>query len=262
MRPIAILSFLLLLASTALAEKSIWKKLTSEPPLPAELTTDVDVFPMANTITPRRPLSFAPFAVTKLRTGWRRDDADAGRFPISRSASIEVGTKETRQKYMFTLNESDKPSWEALCAWSGLRGSTTYRGKTSALDSTLASEVTLQCDFAKPGGKREWSLDFGALGRARGLGAEYHIEGLIAGPSGEFHVDPLFVVEGSRIVGDVALGYVFRSRGSGVAAVQKSPRGMKFTVHRSIEPDERSMFAAATAALLIHERLAEPDPFD
>jgi hypothetical protein len=241
----------------ATGRKSLFGLLTSDPTLPAELTTNVDVFPVANVRTPRHPLSFAPFRVAHLHTGWRREDSSETAMPLSRTGRVGQVSTTARQKYRFTLMEGDQPLWKSRCVWSGIRESATYTGKTTSLDITTSGELQLQCDFSKPAGERAWLLEWGMTAATQGLGMKFVSEGRLAGPSGEFRVTLLRLTDGSRVLGDIPAGYIFHSGAHAVAAASTLGSNVpgSFTISRSVSAEERSILAAAAAALLLNEQI-------
>jgi hypothetical protein len=214
---------------------------------------------MAKVRTSRRPVSFAPFRVAQLHTGWRKEDSSEAAMPVSRTGRVGQASTAARQKYRFTLMEGDQPLWESRCGWSGIKESVTYTGKTTSLDITTSGELQLQCDFSKPAGERAWSLEWGMTAAIQGLGMKSVSEGRLAGPSGEFRVTLLLLTDGSRVLGDIPAGYIFHSGAHAVAAASTLGSNVpgRFTISRSVSAEERSILAAAAAALLLNEQVAK-----
>jgi hypothetical protein len=239
------------------AGAQITKRLVTDPPLPAELTSDVDSFAFAKVSTMRNPLTFAPYKVTALKNGWTRTDTRRVSARVS-TGSIAGADVRARQKFSFTLNDGSAASWSCKCGWASAKEALTYEGKRTEAEVPLNTGATLECDFSDAAGAKQWTLQWDVEASASGAGMQFEGEGLLSGSEGAFSVVPLFLFEDSKVVGDIPAGYIFRSGGRPVAAVQARAAGSpsRFTVKRDVEAPKRSILAAATSALMLYERVS------
>ena len=263
LRGILLLSLLILSFSTAAEERqtSLWKKLTSEPPLPAELQTDADTFPVANVSTSRNPLSFAPFRVTKVKNGWVRG-SESGPTAAVENGEIRARLAEAKQKFSFTLAEGKTEQWLVQCGWFTVRETLEYEGRKTTSTADLGGEGSLQCSFAPPHEATNATLELETAVKTQGAGFTADVSASLRSATRYYSIAPLLAVEGSRAIGDVPAGWVFMSGKNAVAALQsRGPSApVRFTAARSLDAEQRSLLAAATAALVMFERMSAPDP--
>lgn len=241
--------------------KSVWKKLFSEPELPTELQQDVDVFKMARSSTPRNPLSFAPFRVTKLHTGVRRTRESASGTRVGESGRMLDTAADARQKFSFTLEEDKQPQWEVSCATRNSQDAIEWEGRTSSVVTTISAELALTCDLTRPESPRA-TLLFQASAHARGLlGADFSMDGRLRAGDRIFDVKFLYLLQDGALLGDVPAGYAFVEDGKAVAAIPFLTATMpnRFVAARFLSTTDRSLIAAASAALTINQRLIDAD---
>lgn len=215
-------------------------------PLPAELRQGVDTIPASAARSRRHPLEFPPYAVTRL-------SRKAPNAEELKSASLYrwANAIETADHYSFVLKEETKETWKADC----LSGQTTTTSDEQAAQSGImaaASERTIvQCVFSIQG-RDPWTLEFeGAMSSNFLLGEARNVTGgrLVDGER-TFIVRPSFRPDSFVFTGPGALGYVIGSRERPLAAVAIVPPG-KLIVAKTVDANERSLFAAAAAAMML-----------
>jgi hypothetical protein len=241
--------------------QGFFKKM-SDPPLPPELTEDVDVFPMAKVRTMRNPLTFKPYRVAKLKRGWTKSRSGVDAVAVGRRSVAGIGTMSSRESYSFTVQEGDAPQWFVGCKWDAAKESLVYSGRTTSLESPTSAAVHLQCEIGRPGDTPLWGLLMDASHDARrGLAGSTKGEGELVGPESRYSIGLLYVVEGSRILGDLPGGFLFFHGERPIAAMQMAGGDVpvRFTISRSVPEEERSVIAAAAAALVLQQEMPDFD---
>lgn len=228
---------------------NIFQRLNSDPKLPDELISDVDVIALPRTTTLWNPLTFRPFKVAKFKQGWKRSDgSEAG------SGQVSVASEESRQRFSFTLEENDTAQWEVRCISLNAKESVKYTGKTSELEVDTGGTGDLTCEISTA--QRVWNLEWGMGAETQGIGMAVRSSGKLTNGTSEFRIEPLYVVEDSKVIGDVPAGYSFRTPDGAVAAVHTMRAPGKFLVKKSVMGTDRALLAAASAALVLNERMA------
>jgi hypothetical protein len=223
----------------------------SDPKLPDELLTEIDAYALPRTITMRNPMTFAPFKVAKLKTGWKRSNSTE-----QGPGNVRVADEASKQRFSFTMQESDAAQWDVRCSTQTRKESVRYSGKKSSVDATMAGTTHLQCELVSTSGQSVWNLEWGATAEAQGLGMNVESSGRLTNGTSEFRVLPLFTVKDSRVLGDVPVGYTFRTPDGAVAAVHTVRPPGKFVLKRSVTGADRALLAAASSALLLNDRFA------
>jgi hypothetical protein len=248
-------------AGSETQERGFFKRM-SDPPLPPELTEDVDVFPMAKVRSTRNPLTFKPYRVAKLKRGWTKSRSGVDAVAVGRRSVAGFGMMSSRESYSFTMQERDEPQWFVGCKWDAAKESLVYSGRTTSLESPTSAAVHLQCEIGKPGDMPLWGLLMDASHNARrGLAGSTKGEGELVGPESRYSIGLLYVVEGSRILGDLPGGFLFFDGERPIAAMQMAGGDVpvRFTISRSVPEDDRSVLAAAAAALVLQQEMPDFD---
>lgn len=247
--PVLLLIALPLFAIDTTKKPNIFQRLNSDPKLPDELISDVDVIPLPRTTTLWNPLTFRPFKVAKLKQGWKRTDGtEAG------SGKVSVASEESRQRFSFTLEENNAAQWDVRCSSLNAKDSVRYTGRTSALEADTGGTGDLSCEISTT--QRVWTLEWGMGAETQGIGMAVRSAGKLTNGTSEFRIEPLYVVEGSKAIGDVHAGYSFRTPDGAVAAVHTMRAPGKFLVKKSVTGTDRALLAAASAALVLNERMS------
>jgi hypothetical protein len=227
------------------------RTLLSEPrmELPPELTSSAsESIEGASVRTWRRPFRFGPFEVRNLKKG---------NLPSSERGLtigyVSAGNARARQRYTFELMEEDRSAALVACSWlAGSRGLTHRRGD-STTDLRLREMSAVRCTIDTD---ELWTLQLETTLAPRLNAPDVESTGSLSNGSRTFDVIATHRIEGIRILAGEPTGYLFSLDGAPVAAMERTSRG-RLVLVPGLDPDDRTLLAAAGAALFFQEQLSE-----
>lgn len=247
MRKSLLLTLMCLMTACSSSMTSLLKELAKEVDLPAELQTDVDVYPVSRNKTFRYPLKFEPFRVTHLNPGTKRTKYYDPDLQILPTLDLKFDRTAMHRHYTFELLDDSQNAWVCDCVWNG------GTDESNAMRVQVAASTVLECKF-RGGEREEWRFEYRDVltytPRPRVTG-----EGRLSGPDSDLRVDYLYPAKNPLVGIDVPGGYLFSADGGPVAGLQFRVNGepSRLTVKSGIRSEERTAIAAATAALALGE---------
>ena len=186
----------------------------------------------------RKSFHFGPYRVTDVHRGWTRGKG----FSI-----WKYSASEAEQKYEFSVNESDRTTWEVQCTteadWSQLetRG---FLGGTLTVE--FSSNRQLACILKQEGGENFSKL---LMGQAD---FETSLQGMMTDGATQIDISATYKLGKSPLRLKEPTGYVFHIKGRPVGAVEVFSKGTVW-LHNSETPETRSALAAASTVLLLYQ---------
>jgi len=194
----------------------------------------------------RDSFDFAPYHVKDFSRGWTRGKG----FSVS-SGSTEFSSSEAKQKYEFSVNESDRPTWAAQCAttadWSQLETQGFLGGRFGV---EFSSNQQLVCTL-----KQEGSEKFSKLVMAQSASAnETALQGIMTDGATRIDISATHKLDTTSLRVRTPTGYIFHIKGRPVGAVEVINTGTVW-LNNSVTPETRSALAATSAVLLLYQDL-------
>ncbi len=192
----------------------------------------------------RDSFHFGLYHVTDIHRGWSRGKG----FSISYSTS-EYSSSEAKQKYEFSINDSDRTTWEVQCAtgadWSQLETQGFLGGR---LTIEFSSNQQLVCTL-----KQEGSEKLSKLVMAQSASAnETALQGIMTDGATRIDISATHKLDTTPLQVGTPTGYIFHIKGHPVGAVEVINKGTVW-LNNSVTPETRSVLAATSAVLLLYQ---------
>ena len=190
----------------------------------------------------RKSFQFGPYNVTNVHRGWTR----GGGFSLS-GGSASFSSSKAKQKYEFSVNESDRPTWEVQCAtgakWNeaGLKG---FLG--GGLSMEFSSSKQLVCTLKQEGGEKVAKLVMAQSAN------EMALQGIMTDGDTQIDISVTHKLAGTPLKLGEPTGYSFHIGGRPVGAVEVINKGTVW-LNNSVTPETRSALAATSAVLLLYQ---------
>ena len=192
----------------------------------------------------RDSFHFGVYHVTDIHRGWTRGEG----YSISYSAS-EYSSSEAKQKYEFSVDVSDRVTWEVQCAtgteWSRLETQGFFGG---GLTIEFSSNQQLVCTL-----KQEGSEKLSKLVMAQSASAnETALQGIMTDGAIRIDISATHRLDTTPLQVSTPTGYIFHIDGRPVGAVEVINKGTVW-LNNSVTPETRSALVAASAVLLLYQ---------
>jgi hypothetical protein len=185
-----------------------------------------------------KSFQFGPYQVTDVHRGWTRGEG----FSI-----WGYSESEAEQKYEFSVNESDRTSWEVQCAtvadWSQLETKGFLGGR---LTMEFSSNRQLACTLKQEGGEKPSKLVMSQSAN------ETALQGIMTDGTTRIDISATHKLATTPLPMREPTGYVFNIGGSPVGAVEVINKGTVW-LDNSVTPETRSALAATSAVLLLYQ---------
>jgi hypothetical protein len=187
-----------------------------------------------------KSFDFGPYQVTDVHRGWTKGKG----FSIwGYSAS------EAKQKYEFSVNESDRTTWEVQCAtgadWSQLE-SKGFLGGTFTIK--FSSNRQLVCTLKQEGGEKLSKLIMAQSASAN----ETALQGIMTDGATRIDISATHKLATTPLQVNDPTGYIFHIDGRPVGAVEVINKGTVW-LNNSVTPETRSALVATSAVLLLYQ---------
>ena len=181
-------------------------------------------------------MNFGPFNVTDMRRGWTRGKG---------WSILGFSSSKAKQKYEFSINESDSPVWVVQCAsgakWKKLKG---FLGE--GITTEFGTSKQLLCAMEQEGTNELAKL---VMKQSR---KELVMEGVMTVGGNKIDISVIYKVAGSPLKLSDPTGYVFHLGELPVGAVEVINAGTVW-LNNSETPETRSALAAASSVLLMYQ---------
>ena len=183
---------------------------------------------------------FGRYHVTDVHRGWTRGEG----FSIwGYSAS------EAKQKYEFSVNESDRTTWEVQCAtgadWSKLETQGFFGGGFAI---EFSSNRQLVCTLKQEGGEKLSKLLMAQSANKN----ETALQGIMTDGATRIDISATHKLDTTSLQVSTPTGYIFHIKGRPVGAVEVINKGTVW-LNNSVTPEIRSALAATSAVLLLYQ---------
>jgi hypothetical protein len=189
-----------------------------------------------------KSFQFGPYNVTDVHRGWTRGEG----FSMS-SGTTEFSASEAEQKYEFSVNESDRTTWEVQCAtgakWSQLEMQGFLGG---GFGIEFSSTRQLICTLKREGGKKPSKLVMAQSAD------EMALQGIMTDGDTQIDISTTHKLASTPLPMNEPTGYIFHIEGRPVGAVEVINKGTVW-LHNSETPEIRSALAATSAVLLLYQ---------
>jgi hypothetical protein len=185
-----------------------------------------------------KSFQFGLYHVTDVHRGWTRGEG----FSIwGYSAS------EAEQKYEFSVNESDRTTWEVQCAtgadWSQLEMQGFLGG---GLNIEFSSNRQLVCILKQEGGEKLSKLVMAQSAN------ETALQGIMTDGVTRIDISATHKLDTTPLQVREPTGYIFHIKGRPAGAVEVINKGTVW-LNNSVMPETRSALAATSAVLLLYQ---------
>lgn len=181
---------------------------------------------------------FGHYDITDVHRGWTRGKG----FSIwGYSAS------EAKQKYEFSVNESDRTTWEVQCTteadWSQLETQGFLGG---GLTIEFSSNRQLVCILKQEGGEKISKLVMAQSAM------ETALQGIMTDGATRIDISATHKLDTTPLQVRDPTGYIFHIKGRPVGAVEVVNKGTVW-LNNSVTPETRSALAATSTVLLLYQ---------
>ena len=187
-------------------------------------------------------IQFGLYHVTDIHRGWTTGEG----FSISNGAS-EYSSSEAEQKYEFSVNDSDRTTWEVQCAtgaeWSQLE-TQGFLGGTFAIE--FSSDQQLVCTLKQEGGETLSRLFMSQSAN------ETALQGIMTDGATRIDISATHRLETTPLEVSSPTGYIFHIGLRPVGAVEVINQGTVW-LSNSVTPEIRSALAATSTILLLYQ---------
>ena len=227
--------------------------------LPKDFPADMTVLPgkRAFNMLGKKPLAIPPYQVTHFRQGpvtfpqFVTDSAGTAKIAIRQTES------KSRQGYSFKLEDNGHLAWSAQCRLETDSSRTSVEGKTSSVERTGEVRQALECELRSQAGGDPWALVLHADLHPKLLTVDGEFDGALVRGETAFKVSATNAVEGMSVKLAQPTGFLFARDGRWVAAAEWAPPG-SLRLDSALDPGDRGLLAAASAALLLYDTLSSP----
>jgi len=185
-----------------------------------------------------KSFQFGSYNVTDVHRGWTRGKG----FSI-----LGYSGSEAKQKYEFSVNESDRAAWEVQCAtdaaWSQLETEGFLGGR---LTMEFSSDQQLVCTLKQEGGEKPSKL---VMARSANDTA---LKGIMTNGATQIDISVTHKLDTTPLKVREPTGYVFHVKGRPAGAVEVINKGTVW-LNNSETPETRSALAATSAVLLLYQ---------
>jgi hypothetical protein len=192
----------------------------------------------------RDSFRFGLYHVTDIHRGWTRGEG----FSISTGTS-EYSSSEAKQKYEFSVRESDRATWDVQCAtgadWSQLE-TQGFLGGGLAIE--FSSNQQLVCTLKQDGGGKLSKLAMAQSASAN----ETALQGIMTDGATRIGISATHKLDTTPLQVSAPTGYIFHIKGRPVGAVEVINNGTVW-LNNSAAPGTRSALAATSAVLLLYQ---------
>jgi hypothetical protein len=196
----------------------------------------------------RDSIRFGPYRVTDIHRGWTKGKG----FSIS-FGTTEYDSSEAKQKYEFSVSESDRATWDVRCAttadWSQLETDGFLGGRFGI---EFSSNKQLVCALKPEGGGRLSKLVMAQSASAN----QTALAGVMTDGAGRIDISATHRLDTTPLQVSMPTGYHFHVGGRPVGAVEVINKGTVW-LDTSRTPATRSALAAASAVLLLYQDVKE-----
>jgi hypothetical protein len=185
-----------------------------------------------------KSFQFGPYHAIDVHRGWTRGEG----FSIwGYSAS------EAEQKYEFSINESDRTTWEVQCTteadWRQLETQGFLGG---SLTIEFSSNQQLVCTLKREGGEKPSKLVM-----AQSINDKV-LQGMMTDGATQIDISATHKLDATPLKVSEPTGYIFNIGGRSVGAVEVINKGTVW-LNNSATPETRSALAATSAVLLLYQ---------
>ena len=181
---------------------------------------------------------FGLYNVTDVHRGWTRGDG------FSIWGYSESGAE---QRYEFSVNESDRTTWEVQCTteadWSQLEMQGFLGGD---LTIEFSSNRQLACILTQEGGEKLSKLVMAQSAN------ETALQGIMTDGATRIEISPIHKLDTTPLRVREPTGYIFHIEGRPVGAVEVINKGTVW-LNNSVTPETRSALATTSAVLLLYQ---------
>jgi hypothetical protein len=185
-----------------------------------------------------KSFQFEPYHIIDVHRGWTRGKG----FSIS-----GYSESEAKQKYEFSVNESDRTTWEVQCAvgaeWSQLEMQGFLEG---GLTIEFSSDRQLVCTLKQEGGGKLSKLVMAQSAN------ETALQGIMTDGATQIDISATHKLDTTPLQVSEPTGYIFHIKGRFAGAVEVINKGTVW-LHNSETPEIRSALAATSAVLLLYQ---------
>jgi hypothetical protein len=190
-----------------------------------------------------KSFQFGLYDVTDVHRGWTRGEG----FSISNDRASKYSASEAEQKYEFSVNESDRPTWEVQCTteadWSQLETQGFLGG---GLTIEFSSNRQLVCILKQEGGEKLSKLVMAQSAN------ETALQGIMTDGATRIDISATHKLDTTPLKVREPTGYIFHIKGRPVGAVEVINKGTVW-LNNSVTPETRSALAATSAVLLLYQ---------
>jgi len=183
-------------------------------------------------------LQFGIYQISDIHRGWTKSQG----FSIWGYSSSKA-----ERKYEFSVNESDRTTWEVQCTteadWSQLKKQGFLGGN---LKITFSSNQQLVCTLKQAGDGEFSKLVMGQSANDRAL------KGMMTNSNTKIDISATHKLDSTSFQTREPTGYLFHSGGRSVGAVEVINTGTVW-LSNSVTPEIRSALAATSTALLLYQ---------
>lgn len=191
-----------------------------------------------------KSFQFGPYQVTDIHRGWTR-----GRGWSISSGVTELSSSKAKQKYEFSVYETDRAAWAAQCAtvagWSGLETNGFLGGRFGI---ELSSNLQLVCTLKQVGGEKLSRL---VMAQSDDV-METALQGVVTDGATRIDVTGTHKLDTTPLKVGTPTGYIFHIGERPVGAVEVINKGTVW-LDNAVTPETRSTLAAASAVLLLYQ---------
>jgi hypothetical protein len=183
---------------------------------------------------------FEPYHITDVHRGWTRGEG----FSIG-----GYSASKAKQKYEFSVNESDRTTWEVQCAtgadWNQLETQGFLGG---GLTIEFTSNRQLVCTLKQEGGEKLSKLVMAQSASAN----ERALQGIMTDGATQIDISATLKLDTTPLRVSDPTGYIFYIGGRPVGAVEVINKGTVW-LNNAVTPETRSVLAATSAVLLLYQ---------
>lgn len=191
---------------------------------------------------------FGPYQVSDVHRGWT-----IGRGYSASVGTTEFGSSEAEQKFEFSVNEPDRPTWAVQCAttadWSRMETEGFLGGR---LGVEFSSNQQLVCALHRQGAGTPLKL---ALSRSASAG-DTALRGIMMDGATRIDIAGTHELDSTPLQVSSPTGYIYRIGGRPVGAVEVINAGTVW-LNNAVGPATRSALAATSAVLLMYQDIEQ-----
>ena len=194
-----------------------------------------------------KSIEFGRYRITDIHRGWTRGN----------SIGLSIGETEFRisdakQKYEFSVRESDRATWEAQCAtvadWSEFETQGFLGGRFGV---EFSSNEQLVCNLKQAGGDK-----LSKLVLSQSLNKDTKLHGVMTDGVTRIDIAATHKLDSTPLQVSTPTGFIFHIEGRPVGAVEIFNKGTVW-LNNSVTSETRSALAATSAVLLLYQSVKD-----